>query len=158
MASQQLGHREHKVGGRRPIGKLTRELNPDHRRHGQGQWLAEHGGLRFDPADAPAEHAEAVHHRCVRVGADQGVAEGLALVGGKDDSSQVLEVHLMANPGVGRDYGEALKCLGSPAQQLVALEVALEFDRHVGAQRRRGFRRPRRSPSGRSRAQRAPSG
>src|SRR3546814_10995572 len=38
--------------------------------------LAEHRGLRLDPADAPAEHAEAVTHRRMAVGADAGVGVG----------------------------------------------------------------------------------
>ncbi len=39
--------------------------------------LAEHGGLGLDAADAPAEHAQAVDHGGVRVGADEriGVSE-----------------------------------------------------------------------------------
>ena len=38
--------------------------------------LAEHRGLRFDAADAPAEHAEPVDHGGVRIGADAGVGIG----------------------------------------------------------------------------------
>jgi hypothetical protein len=38
--------------------------------------LAEHGGFRLDAADAPAEHAEAVDHGGVRIGADAGVGIG----------------------------------------------------------------------------------
>jgi hypothetical protein len=38
--------------------------------------LAEHRRFRLDAADAPAEHAEAVDHRGVAVGADAGVGIG----------------------------------------------------------------------------------
>ena len=38
--------------------------------------LAEHRRFGLDPADAPAEHAEAVDHRRVAVGADQRVRIG----------------------------------------------------------------------------------
>ena len=42
---------------------------------GHVERLAEHDGLGLDPADAPAEHAERVDHRGVRVGADQRVGQ-----------------------------------------------------------------------------------
>jgi len=35
--------------------------------------LAEHARLRFDPADTPSDDAEAIDHRRVRIGADEGV-------------------------------------------------------------------------------------
>ena len=37
--------------------------------------LAEHGGLGLDPAHAPAEHAQAVDHGGMAVGADQRVGQ-----------------------------------------------------------------------------------
>ena len=40
--------------------------------------LAEHRRLGLDAADAPAQHAQAVDHRGVRVGADERVGVGLS--------------------------------------------------------------------------------
>ena len=83
------------------------------------------------PADAPAEHAEAVDHRRVRVGADQGVGVGDAALavalGDEDDAREVLEVDLVDDAGVGRHDREALERLLAPAQERVALGVALEL-------------------------------
>ena len=56
---------------RRPVSRMPIDL----RRH-HVERLAEHHGLGLDAAHAPAQHAEAVDHRGVRVGADQGVREG----------------------------------------------------------------------------------
>ena len=97
----------------------------------QRQGLAEHGRLGLDAADAPAQHAEAVDHGGVGVGADQGVAVGLAVVGGEDHPRQVLEVDLVADPGARGHHPEPVEGLLGPAQQLVALDVPLVLDVHV---------------------------
>ena len=60
-----------------PSRQLAVELEADHLRQQHRDRLAEHRRLGLDPADAPAEHAEAVDHRRVGVGADQGVGVGL---------------------------------------------------------------------------------
>ena len=75
--AQHLGHGQDQVGGGRALGQLAAELEADHLRQQHRDRLAEHRRLGLDPADAPAEHAEAVDHRRVRVGADQGVGIGL---------------------------------------------------------------------------------
>jgi len=64
----------------------------------------------------------------VRVGADEGVGVGLPVVGGENDAREVLEVHLVADAGPRWDDLEALEAALSPAQQLVALDVALVLD------------------------------
>ena len=93
-----LGHREHEIGGGRALAKLAGELEADDLRNEHRQRLAEHRRLRLDSADAPAEHAEAVDHRRVRIRADERVRERdpVAVV---DDARQVLEVDLVADPG-----------------------------------------------------------
>ncbi len=73
--TQDLGHRQDEVGRRRALDELAAELEADDLRYEHRQRLAEHRRLRLDPADAPAEHAEAVHHRRVGVGADERVGE-----------------------------------------------------------------------------------
>ncbi len=91
--------------------------------------------LGLDPPDAPAEHAEAVDHRGVRVGADECVGIGsrqLRAFAHEDDAREVLEVHLVADAGVGRDDREVVKCALAPAQERVALAIALELALHVG--------------------------
>ena len=75
MRPQHLGEREHEVGGRRARRELADRAHADHDRLRQEHRLAEHRGFRLDTADAPPEHAEAVDHRRVRVGADERVGE-----------------------------------------------------------------------------------
>ena len=79
------------------------------------------------PADAPAEHPEPVDHGRVRVGAEERVRVSLAVVG-EDDPGQVLQVDLVADAGVGRDDLQAGERLLAPAQEPVALLVALELE------------------------------
>ena len=96
--------------------------------HGGG--LAEHAGLGFDAADAPADYAQAVDHGGVRVGADHGVGIRGA-VHGHDDRREVFEIHLVHDAGVGRHGAEILERRLAPAQERVALLIALEFEQRV---------------------------
>ena len=59
---------------------------------------------------------------------DEGVAVGAPVLGGEDHPGQVLEVDLVADAGARRDHPEAVEGPLGPAQQLVALEVALVLD------------------------------
>ena len=57
-------------------GQIAVQLEADHARDEHRNRLAEHGGLGLDAADAPADDADAVDHRGVRIGADAGVGVG----------------------------------------------------------------------------------
>ena len=72
VLAQHLGDGQHQVGGGGAGGQLAGQLEADDARDEHGDRLAEHRGLGLDAADAPAEHAEAVDHGGVRVGADAG--------------------------------------------------------------------------------------
>ena len=134
VLAQHLGDREHDIrrghAGRDRAGELEADDLGDEHRHG----LAEHGRLGLDAADAPAEHAEAVDHRGVRVGADAGVGVGAqhavdrARVG---DAGQVLDVDLVHDAGSRRNDLEVVERRLAPAQELVALAVALVLDLDV---------------------------
>ena len=109
VLAQQLRDAQHQVGRRRALGQRAAELHADDLRHQHRDRLAEHRGLGLDAADAPAEHAEAVDHRGVRVGADQRVEVGLRQAGPAlrplpchHDARQVLEIHLVHDAGAGR--------------------------------------------------------
>ena len=82
---EDLGDGEDEVGRRRPLGELAAEPEADDLRHEHGDGLAEEHGLGLDAADAPAEDAQAVDHRRVRVGADQRVGNA----NGRPPSSRV---------------------------------------------------------------------
>ena len=124
MAAQQLRHDEDEVGRGRALRQLAGQPHADHLRHRLVERLAEEDRLRLDAADAVAEDAKRVDHRRVRVGPDERVRERDA-VPDVHDRCQELEVDLMDDAGPGRhDPQVAERGLG-PAQQLVALDVAL---------------------------------
>ena len=83
------------------------------------------------PPDAPAQDAQAVDHGGVRVGADQGVAERPAIGRGEDQPRQVFEVDLVADAHARGHGPEPVEGALGPAQQLVALDVALVLNGHV---------------------------
>jgi hypothetical protein len=132
--AQRLRHGEHQVGGRGTLRQLALELEADHLRQQHGHRLAEHGGLCLDAAHPPTQHAQPVDHGGVRVGADQriGVGQGPALdVAGEDHRRQVLEIHLVHDAGARRNGAKVFECGLAPAQELVALLIALELEPHV---------------------------
>ena len=94
-------------------------------------------GLGLDAADAPAEDAEPVDHRRVRVGADErvGIGDRVAVaLGGLHDLREELEVHLVDDAGAGRDDAEVAERLLRPAEEGVALAVALVLAVDVDAE------------------------
>ncbi len=138
VLAQHLGDREHEVGGGRALRQVAVELEADHARDQHRHRLAEHGRLGLDAADAPADHADAVDHRGVGVGADAGVGVGLQLavdLTGEDGAGEVLDVDLVHDAGAGRDDLEVVERALPPAQELVALAVALVLDLDVALER-----------------------
>jgi hypothetical protein len=73
LLAQHLGDAQHQVGGGGAFGQLAGELEADDLGHEHVHGLAEHDGLGLDAAHAPAQHAQAVDHGGVAVGADQRV-------------------------------------------------------------------------------------
>jgi hypothetical protein len=138
LLAQHLGDGQHEIGGRCSGRQCAFEPEPDHLWNQHGDRLPEHRGFRLDAADAPAQHAEPVDHRRVRIGADQRIGERAAntvLLVGKDDAGQVLEIDLVHDAGVGRHDAEVAECGLTPAQERVTLAVALELDGVVAQQR-----------------------
>ena len=110
------------------------QAEPDDAGQPHRQGLPEHDGLGLDPADPPAEDAEAVDHGGVGVGAQADVRERPALLG-LDHSGQVLDVDLVHDPGPRRDDGEVLERLLAPLEEPVALGVAAVLDLDVAGER-----------------------
>ena len=71
VLAQHLRDDQHQVGGGRAFGQLAGQFESNHFRKQHVDRLAEHDRLGFDAADAPADDAQAVDHRGVRIGADQ---------------------------------------------------------------------------------------
>ena len=132
--AQDLRDGEDEVGRGRALAQRAGEPEADDLRHEHRERLAEHRRLGLDPADAPAEHAEAVDHRRVRVGADDRVGEGDA-VAHLDDAREVLEVDLVDDAGVRRHDLEVVERALSPAEERVALLVPLELELDVALDR-----------------------
>src|SRR3546814_6714391 len=82
-----------------------------------------------DLADAPAQHAQAVDHGSVAVGADAGIGIGdggaASVLAGPDGLGDVLKVDLVADAGARWHRVEVGERLGSPLEEVVALKVAL---------------------------------
>ena len=123
-----------------PRGSVAVQPDADDPRHRLVERLAEEDGLGLDPADAVAQDAERVDHRRVRVGPDERVGIGDPAGPGRrlhvgDDRREELEVHLVDDAGPGRhDPQVAERGLG-PAQELVALAVALVLALDVEGER-----------------------
>lgn len=87
------------------------------------------------PADAPAEHAQTVDRRRMRVGAHTGIEIGqrgaLRELLAHDHLRQIFDVDLVDDAGSRRHHAEVLEGLLPPAQEPVAFPVALVFDVHV---------------------------
>ena len=124
MLTQHLRDREDDVGGGDARRDLAGDLEADDPRDEHRDGLAEHGGLGLDATDAPAEDAEAVLHRRVRVGTDArvGVGDAVAL---HDDPREVLDVDLVHDAGARGDDLEVVERALAPTEELVALTVAL---------------------------------
>ena len=120
-----------------PSRQLAGQPEADHLRHEHRHGLAEHRRLGLDAADAPAEHAEPVDHRRVRVGAEQRVRERLPIPG-LDDAGEELEVDLVDDAGSRRDDRQPVERLLAEAKERVALAVALELE--LGVPRHRAAR------------------
>ena len=126
-----------------PSGMAPVRLEADDFRDQHRDRLAQHGRLGLDAADAPAQDGQAVDHGGVAVGADDGVGIGdgrLAFGQGPDGLGQVLEVDLVADAGAGGHDAEVVEGRRAPAQEFVALDVALVLALDVLAE---GFRRCR---------------
>ena len=92
--AQHLGDRQHEIGRGDAFAQRAGEVHADDVRRQEVNRLAEHPRLGLDAADAPADDAEAVDHRRVRVGADErvGIPDAVLL---QHAAREVLEIHLV---------------------------------------------------------------
>jgi hypothetical protein len=111
--------------------QLAFQVHADHIGCQHEYRLAEHACLGFNAADTPADHADAVDHRGVAVGADQRIRVIHIALRFVHTARQIFEVHLVHDADPGRHDLERVKCLHAPLHELVAFLVALEFQFHV---------------------------
>nr|GEU28369.1 hypothetical protein [Tanacetum cinerariifolium] len=133
--AQQFGDGQHQVGRGAAFAQHAGQVHADHVRGQEVDWLAQHAGFRLDAAHAPADHADAVDHGGVRVGADQRIRVVHAAVVLVDAARQVFQVDLVDDAEAWRHHAERVECLHAPFHELVALVIAREFQLHVQVQR-----------------------
>ena len=136
LVAQELGHRQHEIGRGRAVRQLAVQPEADHLRYQHRHRLAQHRRLRLDAAHAPTQDPEPIDHRRMRVGADQRVRVGTSAdLVDEDRACEVFEVDLVHDPGVGRHDREVVERALPPAQERVALLVALELSLRVVSER-----------------------
>ena len=131
-----------------PGGQRADDAHPEHERLRQEDRLAEHRRLGLDAARPPAEHAEAVDHRRVRVGPHERVGERDRRRGLATTRAEVLEVHLVADARARRDDAERCRRPAAPtgaARSARALRAVLPVDVGLVRVRATGTDRPARS-------------
>ena len=136
--AQHLRNRKHQVGGRRAFGQSPVQLETHHFRNQHRKWLAQHGRLGLDAAHAPAEYAQRVDHRGVRVRAYQRIRKcygDSASLLGEHHAAQVLQIDLVADARIRRHHLEIEKCFLPPAQKRIAFQIALHLDFRVQQKR-----------------------
>ena len=130
VLAQHLGDGEHDVGCGHAGRNFAGELEAHDARDEHGDRLAQHCSLSLDAAHTPAQDAQAVFHGGVGVGADAGVRVSQALVV-ENNAGEVLDVDLVDNAGSRRHDAEVGEVFRTPAQELVALLVALVLNLDV---------------------------
>ncbi len=131
--AEELGDGEGEVGGGDAFAEGAGEVDADDVGREEVDGLAEHAGLGFDAAHAPADDAEAVDHGGVGVGADEGVGV-IHAVFLQHALGEVLEVHLVDDADAGRDDLERVERLHAPLEELVAFAIALELEVEIAAE------------------------
>ncbi len=138
LLPQPLGDQERNVGGVDAWRGIAFELDSDHFGNREHVGEPKQRRLGIDAAHTPPEHAECVDHRRMRVAADDEIRErpGVAVHRRRaHDARGALEVDLVDDAGSRRMHRDAAEVRLAPAQELVALGVALALAGHVVRQR-----------------------
>ena len=122
-----------------PGGKFAAEFEADHLGGEHVERLAEHDGLGLDAADAPAQHAQAVDHRGMAIGAHERIGKRdrvrASSLPRNTPLARYSRLTWCTMPTAGGTTRKFSKGLLAPAEELVTLAVALELDRHVAVHR-----------------------
>ncbi len=139
VGAQHLGDDQDEVRRRRAAWQLAGQADAHDMGHRLVQRLAEQDRLRFDATDAVAQDAQPVDHRRVRIGPDERVREGDPAAGAvrsvRDDGRQEFEVDLVDDARSRWHDPQVAEGGLRPAQELVALAVALVFALDVERER-----------------------
>ena len=130
LLSEPLGDSQDEVGRSDALLESPGEPDSEDLRDGHVVRLAEHHRFGFYPSNPPPQAAEAVHHGGVRIGADQGVGEGLqgpVLRRGCHHLGEVFEVELVADSLPRREDPHPLEGSLGPFQKRVAFRIPFVF-------------------------------
>ena len=137
VIAQHLGDGEHKICRGRAFRHFSGEPETHHLRNQHRRRLAKHRRFGFDAAHAPAQHAESVDHGGVRIRSEHRIRKHIRVpvdLALHHHARQMLQIHLMHDTGVRRHDLEVVERFLAPAQETVALLIALEFDLPVDIQ------------------------
>ena len=132
--AEHLGDGEREVGGGHTFAQFAHQLDAHHVWREKIDRLPEHTRFGLDAPHTPADDAQAVDHRRVRVGADQRVRVeegGWFRVDGcwaaQHAFGQILQIDLVDDPDARGHDLESIKRLHAPFQKLVTLAIAPEL-------------------------------
>ncbi|MNO78679.1 hypothetical protein D3C76_698270 [compost metagenome] len=133
--AQNFCHMQGQIGGCYTWAHGIGHADTDHFREADRYRFTHHGGLPFQPTNAPAQHTNGIDHRRVAVGGDHVVRVEQALpvrcATFPNDLGQRLHVHLVNDAGTRWDHTKVVQALLSPFDETVALAVAAEVDVQV---------------------------
>jgi hypothetical protein len=132
--AQSLRDEQHEIGRGTARRERPDQMHSDHSRQRDRVRNTEQDRFGIQSAHAPAEHAQAVDHRRVRIGADdeiRGEQRPLRRVDSRDDAGDVLEIDLVDDAGARREDPQVAERGLRPLDEVVALAVAIEFPREV---------------------------
>ena len=135
MLAQNLGDGKYQVGRRHAFAQATCHLKTNHVRRQKIHGLAQHRRLGLNAPTTPGHHADAVDHRRVTVGADQGVGVIHTLSRLVHAARKIFQIHLVHDAKARRYHTEGVKRLHAPFHEFVALAVALKLQLHVQVER-----------------------
>nr|GEU28025.1 hypothetical protein [Tanacetum cinerariifolium] len=127
LLAQKFGERQHGVGGGDAFPGLAGQLHADDVGQPHPRCAAQHHAFRFQPAHADGDHAQRIDHGRVRVGADQRIGKGHAVLR-LDHGRHAFEVNLVQDAVPGRDHVHILERLLGPLDEIEAVLVAAVLD------------------------------
>ena len=134
LFAQELGQRQHHVGGGDARLRPAAEPDADDVRQAHPRGAAEHHVLGLQAADADGDHAQRIDVRGVAVGADAGVRERHAVLH-VDHRRHLLQVDLVHDAVARRDHVHVLEGLLGPVDEVEAVFVAAVLDGAVLGER-----------------------
>ncbi|MNX72282.1 hypothetical protein D3C86_1036320 [compost metagenome] len=127
LLAQELGQRQHHVGGGDARLQLAGQFDADAFRQTHPRCATEHYAFGFQTTDTDGDHAQRIDVRGVAVGADAGIREGHAVTH-LDHRRHFLQVDLVHDAVARRDHVDVLERLLGPVDEVEAVFIATVLD------------------------------